>query len=335
MPECPYARLVPLRPIGDRDPVNKGVVMKFGIAFPLYDAVTEGGTGSGSGNPGTGSAGATGTGNAGATGTPAGTGQPAGATGTGQGTGTPGQQPAAASGFTYKEDRSDWIPRHRLNEVGNKNRTLEQQLQDANRRIQALAGVTPTDPRDAETEQVRQAFKQMFPHLAKLDDGRIDRLLSLADNSDQITETTKAYWENVGNHMVGQVNSGVAEALGLDELTPTQARRVSQAYVAWLHDDLQDARRRGEAPSLLPRHESRDPKLIGEFVQQFTDDFITPVQRRAVQTNVERVSRRVPSGRAATHTPINSKPKIDFTNEDAVENAAVEAFRAHGGAFRR
>jgi hypothetical protein len=320
--------------------------MKFGIQFPLFDTPdtgSGGGQAAGSGNPGAGGTGATGDGTAGATGTGA-TGTAAGNTGAGgqaggQGaTGTgQGNQPGNARQFTYTEDRTDWIPRHRFNEVNQRAQrtgTLEQQLQQAQARIQALAGVTPTTPQDAEAEQVRSAFRQMFPDLGKLKGEHIDRLIKLAENGDQIEQTTNHYWQSVSTHMVTEANTQIAEALGVEKLTDTQAKRVGREYAAWLAEDFQAARAEGRAP-LLARHEARDPKLVEEFVKQFSDDFIAPAARRANVSEVNRVSRKVPSGRASQNAPINSKPKIDFKNEQAVEDAAVEAFRAHGGLFRR
>lgn len=310
---------------------------KWTIAMPYGypDDGTGSGAGGGTGQAGTGAGAAgTGDGTAGATGTTGATGTQATGGGTTTGTGQPTGKPS----FTYEQDRTDWVPPHRFRQVSQQARQaaeLQGRLTDTERRLQALAGVTPARPGDQEAEQVRNAFKEMFPHLGKLDDAKIEKILRLAENSDQIETTTNHYWQGVGQQMVGSAHEQVADALGIDELTPSQQRRVGQAYVAMLNDDFQQARAEGRQSTMLQRHEARDPKLIAEFVKAFTDDFIEPVRRRAVQTNVERVSRRVPSGRGATTAAITTKPKIDFTNEQAVEDAAVASFTAHGGAFRR
>jgi hypothetical protein len=307
--------------------------MKFWhIALPLLDTPGDTGAGGGgtpAGTPGAGATGAGAEGQAGASGTP-------GAAGT-AGTTVPAGAPGAKQ-FTYAEDRTDWIPRHRFNEVSQraqKAQTLEQQLQESQRRIQALAGVAPQNGDEPEAAQVREAFGKLFPHLAKLDDKQIEKIMRLAEQGDQIESTTQHYWKQRGQEMVGRLEAKVAETLGADELSPRQKQRLGEFYVASLNRDHAIAQREGRQSDLVRRHEQGDPKLIEELAKEFEEDFIAPVRRHATVQNVNRVTQRVPGARGSQNARTTSKPSIDFKDEKAVEDAAVEAFRAHGGMFRR
>ena len=303
--------------------------MKWPIAHPLYDAPNDAsgaGSAPASTTPTTPSSAPAGT--APASASPAPAGQPP------AGTAPAASQPAAKQ-FTYTEDRSDWIPRHRFNVVSTRTRTLEQQLQDTTRRMQALAGVTPPNPQDAEAEEVRTAFKQMFPHLAKLDDQRIDRLLKLADQSDQLETTANHHWQQHTQRMVGALETEIAEQLGVSDLTPRQRQRIGEAYANALNRDYVTAQREGRQSEMLRRHEAGDESLIAEFAKEWVEDFVEPVRRRATASAVHRVGTRVPSGRSSQNVSTVSKPRIDFTNEQAIEDAAVAAFQQHGGMFSR
>jgi uncharacterized protein YeeX (DUF496 family) len=302
--------------------------MKRQMMFPMFDAVSDG-SGGGMGQQGNSNAGAAGAGAgaAGVTGAQGDGQQGNGSTGTGQG--NPGKQ------FTYNEDRTDWIPRHRLNEVSRKAQDYERQLQEAQRRIEALAGVSGRSQQDPQLEEVREAFKNTFPHLAKLDDRRIDRLLKLAEQSDQIEETTNHYWRSQGQKMTDALAGKLAEELGVEQLSPRQKSRFQEFYVNTLNRDFARSQAEGRPSELLKRHEAGDQTLIEELAKEFVEDFVEPVRRRATAANVNRVNTRVPNGRPASNVSTNSKPKIDFTNEQAVEDAAVAAFAANGGSFRR
>lgn len=305
--------------------------MKWPIAHPLYDAPNDA-SGAGSAPAGTApsttpSSAPAGTLPASASPAPAGNQPPAG-------TAPAAGQPAAKQ-FAYTEDRSDWVPRHRLNQVTTRTQQLQQQLEESQRRIQALAGVAPVDPNAQEAEEVRTAFKSMFPHLAKLDDQRIDRLLKLADQSDQLETTANHHWQQHTQRMVGALETEIAEQLGVDELTPRQRQRLGEAYANALNRDYVTAQREGRQSDLLRRHEAGDQTLIAEFAKEWVEDFVEPVRRRATAAQVQRVGVRVPSGRSSQNVSTITKPKIDFTNEQAVEDAAVAAFQQHGGMFSR
>ncbi len=102
--------------------------------------------------------------------------QPAAAAGTAAGTGnaaptaTPTGTPNPTP-FSYKEDRSNWIPDHRFKEVSAQARRateLESQLNEERRRVAALAGVNTPTADSQKSEQIKAAFFEMFPQMKAL-----------------------------------------------------------------------------------------------------------------------------------------------------------------------
>lgn len=282
-------------------------------------------------------------------------GQPSGADGN---TGNPqqnapggGQQPVAGGGqgngekvYTYKEDRTDWVPRHRLNEYGQRLTKAEQdaqryqsELEAERRRVQALAGVTPQDPKQQEAEEVKAALYQMFPQLKaleKMDPEAFDRVMRAAQTAES---TTQAHWERHATSMLTDLRSNIAQQLGAESLTPTQQRQVDRAYreeaQAAMHA-RQVAVQRGERPSVqtmpgdsdfLARHERGDKALLTEFAKAFLDDWMGPARRVATADAARRGSRPVPRGDRARVPVTQGTPNIDFTNEDQFKQALIAA----------
>ena len=282
-------------------------------------------------NPGTGNP-------AGGTGDPA---KPAAAATTGDPNPASGGEPAKkdtaapAGQFTYKEDRGKWIPPHRLTEESTKRQRLEAELETSRRQLQALTGATPPTAQTQEADEVRAAFKQMFPHLAKFDDKMVDRLIRISEQSEQFEQTQTHYWQQHVSRSLKSLSDSYAKEHGLEKLSERQQRRMAAAFSAELNADAAKAQRDGEESEMVRRYESGDTALFEEFVKEWVEDFSEPARRQKTAAEVARVGARVPSGRGTQNVATNSKPKIDFTNEQATEDAMVEAFKAHGGSFRR
>ena len=72
--------------------------------------------------------------------------------------------------FTYQEDRTDWTPRHRLNEESSKRQTAEQKLAAAQaeleaerKRTRALAGLYPPALRAASNAFLKSSLLSRLP----------------------------------------------------------------------------------------------------------------------------------------------------------------------------
>lgn len=229
--------------------------------------------------------------------------------------------------FTSKEDRSTWIPPHRLTEESGKRTKLETEMtslraqyEQAQKRIQALAGVAPKSEDEAEIEQVRDAFRRVRPDLAKLDDAKIDRLLQLADRAEALEQSATHYWETHGRGMLAKVEAAIAKEIGGD-LNDEQKEELAMLYTLRAEKD----------PEFLKRHNAGDEKLVEEVAARFTKNWVEPVRRRTTSLELSR-QRRVPSG-GNTQQVATAKPKINFADEKAVEDAAVARFGELGGSF--
>lgn len=233
------------------------------------------------------------------------------------------QQQQAGSQFTYKEDRSKWIPPQRFNEVNTRAQSvagLQAQLAEADKRIKALAGVTQRAPEDLEVDEIKAHFAKVYPGLAKLTDEQIERLLSLDEKSERIEQTTNNYWRNHGRQMINSAGEAIADKLGGGNLSERQVRRVARDYIAFV-----------EEKQAIDRHEAGDEGLIEEFVKDFLEDWQEPIRRSV--TSTETANRRpIPGGRGR-NVPPQGKKKVDYNNPKAVEDAMVESYREHGGTF--
>jgi hypothetical protein len=188
------------------------------------------------------------------------------------------------------------------------------------RRVQALAGVNPQSADDVEANAVRQRFGQLFPGLAKLTDQQIEKLLSVAERADGLDEATSHHWQTHGRHMLDSLTAEASKVIG-GTLTARQSTRLKQAYVQEAENN----------PEFLARHEQGDPTLITEFIKDWNEDWFEPARRKVTQTEVDR-QRRVPSGRDRSVASQGGK-KLDYNDPKAVEQALVDSFKAHGGAF--
>lgn len=190
------------------------------------------------------------------------------------------------------------------------------------RRVLALAGAEPRSEQDAADEAVRERFKQLYPKLGGLDDDKIDRLLKLADNAESLEAATTHHWQSHGRKMLDGAISGMAKAMGGD-LTDRQKQRLERSYFNEAQSN----------PEFLARHEAGDPKLVEEFVKDFVEDFVEPGRRKALADEQTRM-RRVPSSRDRSVVGAGGK-KLDLSKDSDFEEAAVAAFKQHGGEFGR
>jgi hypothetical protein len=275
------------------------------------DGGTGGGTGTGTGAPNSDGA------------KPGADGQPAGGTGvvTPDAGGT--KQPAAKfeDDPRFKGVLGDLAKERKARQQYERDLATERaNLESERRRVQALAGVNPKSDQEVADEQVRERFKQLYPKLGGLDDAKIDKLLSLAENADRLEEVTNHHWQAHGRKMLDAVTAGMQKALG-GELSDRQRGRLEKAY-------FNEAR---SNPEFLQRHEAGDQKLIEEFVKEFVEDFVEPGRRKALADEQNRM-RRVPSSRDRSVVGAGGK-KLDLSKDEDFAEAAAASFKAHGGAF--
>lgn len=242
--------------------------------------------------------------------------------------------------FTFKEDRSDWIPKHRLSETSGKLTAAEKRAQDAEtaleqerNRVRALAGVNPQDPKTKEAEELRGAMYEMFPHLKALEGLTAEQLQDVFEAAAAAKTTTQATWERHAEDMLTSLETEIKTKLGSDKLTPTQVRGLRRAYREEAQLCLQarqQAVQSGDSSydvrgDFLSRHERGDRALLKEFAKAFLDDWYEPAVRSVTARNAQRVGRPVPRGERTRALPAGGQPQGDLTKDADFKKALLAA----------
>lgn len=243
--------------------------------------------------------------------------------------GQPAATPASTTGFSYQEDRSKWIPPHRFNEVNQRaqrTQQLEVDIAERDRKIAALAGVAPVDPNAQKSQQVKDAFFQMFPafrHLANLSDQQMERLLRAPESADQVKEIETRYWRQQGDSFQGKVFSEVANAIGADSLSEDQKSDLQSSFHSWFGAKCRaELEASGNAASAtLDRYQAQDPSLIADFVKRVTNNWVEPARRRVTQQTLTR-TRPVPSSAGRSQVITRQTPETFKTLDERIEFGA-------------
>lgn len=235
--------------------------------------------------------------------------------------------------FTSKEDRSTWIPPHRLSETSKKAQeaearatALEADLEKERKRVRAAMGIDTPNPEEAEAEQVKAVILKMFPQLGKLDDATIEKVLAAANNAEGLGAAQQHVYQQHADQMLGALESEVSTAIGAD-LTPSQQKSLTRLYRLEAEACL---RERKENPAhdasndFLARHLKGDKTLVAEFAKAFVADWFEPAKRAVTSQSFGRVTRKVPVGRGG-QPPVSGAAKVDFTNDDAFAEALARA----------
>lgn len=220
-----------------------------------------------------------------------GTGQPGG----GAGGGNPEVQRPA---FQYAEDRSAWVPPHRMREVTERIRVMEGALSNYQGRVRALMGIAePEDPRQVE---LKNAMKQMFPGLAPfIDNPKLHEQLQNGQFSgrESLDGFQSAYWNR---HAVETVNEAVAEyakAAGVDagRLGPQAVQQMARQIQTFIGND----------PERRQAYETRNPNFMRAFISDLTGFFVNPLRQTTVVQGAQQIERNrsLPTTRGAAGVP--------------------------------
>lgn len=258
------------------------------------------------------------------------------------------QQPGSGAGaektYSYKEDRTDWVPRHRMNEVSGGKTKAEQErdaargeLEIERKRVQALSGVTPQDPKAAEQTAIRDAIMQLVPEIGLLKGMTKEQLQEILDAAQTARTSTQATWERHATTMMNDLDAEAAKTLGTDKLTPTQQGRLRGAYGDEARAAMyvrQEQKQRGERQSLettaqdndfIARHERGDKTLIKEFTKAFLDDFYEPARRQVTAQQARRQFRPTPRGERVRTPLTQGAQPVDLNNEAEFKKALLSA----------
>ena len=247
--------------------------------------------------------------------------------------------------FQFKEDRSDWIPRNRLNEESGKRTKLETQLAEATakaelheKRLRIALGVEIPNKEDQEAAEIREAMYKANPKLKlleKLDEATIERILGAADSA---TTAVQAQWARHRDGMLGNLQEEAADLLGVEKLSEAQSKRLERAFREEAREQAQVRARAEEKQDstydfendFVSRYERGDKKLLVEFAKSFIDEWGIPARRTATASAFERQNRPVPRGGRVRTSLTQGPPKIDYNDDDAF-GAAMLSARTGGG----
>lgn len=208
--------------------------------------------------------------------------------------GSGGAAGAAAAGaasadkvYTFKEDRANWVDPEKFKKsetlVNRTARELENArgvIAEQNRRIAALAGVTPPNPDDAEAQKIADAFFALpqFAHLRGITPELIQQMQALISDGASLTEASNHVWNQHTDRYLARLDEHFASELGVDTLSAGQQRKLHAAFGALIPDE----RAEPEAyASFRKRYEAGDETLITDFVKEYVTDMLEPARRQA------------------------------------------------------
>ena len=289
----------------------------FRLAAPYFD-----GEGGGAGAPAAPVAPAAPTGgNPGAPSSPAPTGEPGSAAPAGQ---PQGQQPKH---FTYKEDRSNWVPSHVVRQRTEELERLKREYFVAQQRIAGLAGIKPPEPPvDPETAQIREQFNKLFPGLAKLEglQEKLERLAGVDFEALQssVQATNQQVWEAHGAAMLRTLVDKASEAYGGQTLEPKAQKRLANAFAFELQED----------PEMRARYEAGDVSVIDEFLKDYTGTLLDPYRKAtaAAAAPATIAARRLPRG-GGSSAIVGARPASLKPSDANFHKSAFDTFVKRSG----
>jgi hypothetical protein len=204
------------------------------------------------------------------------------------------------------EDRSNWVPPHRIRETREAaireysqraNQEIAQAREEARRyqqQVHALTGVTP--PQNPEIQAVRDQFGGLYPGLSKLE-AKAAQLEALLEQAGNIESQTEHYWQSYGRQTMDRVFELAEKSLG-SALNDEGKRHLHSSFVGWVQSSPENSARY-----------ANDPTIVNDFWNQFTSTFIDPARRAASAqvagraAAVQGLPNNDPSGAVATSQP--------------------------------
>lgn len=189
-------------------------------------------------------------------------------------------------------------------EWGRREAEYNARLEQTQRQLQALAGVTP--PQNPEVEQVKSQFGNLYPGLAKIED-KAEAIMQIIERANDLQAQNEHYWSTHANRTMDSVYKAAETALG-GQLNDDAKRHLYTSFIGYVQS----------SPELTQRY-SQDPTIVDDFMRAFTSSFIDPVRRAASATVQGRAStigglpQDTPSGSVRT----NNAPKPANLDERA------------------
>ena len=199
---------------------------------------------------------------------------------------TPVAAPIAAP-----EDRSNWVPPHRIRETREaayreaqqkfqaEQVQLQAQMTHYQNQLRALVGAQP--PANPEYEQVRQQFGQLYPGLSRMEE-KADQIDQYLERMGDLEAAVNHIWQNHGRQSMDRIYSQAAETLG-SPLSDEGKRALHAAFTGWVQ----------ASPEYAQRYVD-DPTLVDEFWKTLSSTLVDPARRAATAQVATRVPGPLP-----------------------------------------
>lgn len=265
-------------------------------------------------------------------GAPAAGATPPAATGGNPSTSSPGAAAAtpppapAPSAFTYKEDRSNWVPSHRIRQESERAAKLERELEFERQRVAALSGVKHTPAPNPERDRLKAELYEIAPELKEITEYREllaeIKELKLKETLGTLQASHNQTWAQRGNATLNSLAESVREVYGAagKDLSPKAIQRIQRAFIAEIEAD----------DEMRGRYEAGDPSIVEEFVKDFTGGLLDPYRRStaaAVVTPGQQAARRLPRGGGGSAVAGPPARTVKPSDGDAFHKSAFERFQ--------
>lgn len=227
------------------------------------------------------------------------------------------QAPQTPATGVSTEDRSSWVPPHRLRETreaafrqanesfAQREAQIRAEADRYRQQVMALTGVQA--PPNPEIKAVRDQFSQLYPGLAKMEE-KADLIERLTEQSANMEAQQAHYWQTHGQRTMDRVFEKAGEALG-SNLNDGAKRYLYNSFVGFVQS----------SPEMEQRYTS-DPSIVDEFINLITSNLIDPARRSASATVAGRANAALPQDTPSGSVRVGS-PAPQFKNLD--ERAAA------------
>ena len=189
------------------------------------------------------------------------------------------------------EDRSNWVPPHRLRETREaavreaqqryqqEQAQLQAQVNHYQQQLRALVGAEP--PANPDHDAIRQQFGQLYPGLTKIE-ARAAQLEQYLDQMPDMESVRDYIWQNHGRQAMDRIYSQAAETLG-GPLSAEGKRALHAAFTGWVQSSPEYAQRYVD-----------DPSIVDEFWKTLSSTLVDPARRAASAQVASRVPGALP-----------------------------------------
>lgn len=215
------------------------------------------------------------------------------------------------------EDRSTWVPPHRLREVStrheqalaNERATFAAEKAALQRQLQALTGVLPAE--NAEYDQVKTQFKTVFPELSELG-SQAEAIKELLALKDEMRAAMANQWNTHNRNAMNSLYSAAEKTYGTP-MSEDSKRSLGAAFIGHLQSN----------PDVYAQYQEDPATVVEQYWTGFTDRFISPIQRAQTVQTINRIPQNFPQDSVSGAIPV-STPVKPATQDERLQQALAQ-----------